>query len=50
LGKGDPADAIVADRIIGRIIGTEAEPRAEVFQFKRRSKPATKGRKAAAVC
>jgi DNA replication protein DnaC len=50
LGKGDPADAIVADRIIGRIIGTEAEPRAEVFQFKRRSKPAAKGRKAAAVC
>jgi DNA replication protein DnaC len=49
-GRGAAADVMVADRIIGRIIGTEAEPRAEVFQFKRRSKPAAKGRKAAAVC
>jgi hypothetical protein len=49
-GRGAAADVMVADRIIGRIIGTEAEPRAEVFQFKRRKAPAAKGRKPAAVC
>ena len=49
-GRGAAADVMLADRILGRIIGTEAEPRAEVFQFKRRKSVAAKGRKAAAVC
>jgi DNA replication protein DnaC len=49
-GRGAAADVMLADRILGRIIGTEAEPRAEVFQFKRRKAPAAKGRKDAAVC
>lgn len=50
-GRGAAADVMLADRILGRIIGTEAEPRAEVFQFKRHKRAAaTKGGKAAPVC
>lgn len=49
-GRGAAADVMLADRILGRIIGTEAEPRAEVFQFKRRNTQAAKGRRAEAVC
>jgi DNA replication protein DnaC len=50
-GRGGAADLMLADRILGRIIGTEAEPRAEVFQFKRHKRAAAaKGGKAAAVC
>jgi DNA replication protein DnaC len=48
--SGKHGNKMLADRLLGRIIGTEAEPRAEVFQFKRRSRPAAKGRKPAAVC
>lgn len=44
-GKGSSADVMLADRILGRIIGTEAEPRAEVFEFKRRNRSAAKGRR-----
>ena len=50
-GRGAAADVMLADRILGRIIGTEAEPRAEVFQFKRHKRAAAaKGGKAAPVC
>jgi DNA replication protein DnaC len=42
-GQGGDTDVMVADRIIGRIIGTEAEPRAEVFEFKRRRKTSKHG-------
>jgi len=50
-GRGAATDLMLADRILGRIIGTEAEPRAEVFQFKRHKRAATaKGGKAAPVC
>ena len=50
-GRGAAADVMLADRILGRIIGTEAEPRAEVFQFKRHKRAATaKGGKPAPVC
>jgi DNA replication protein DnaC len=50
-GRGGAADLMLADRILGRIIGTEAEPRAEVFQFKRHKRAAAaKVGKAAAVC
>lgn len=50
-GRGAAADLMLADRILGRIVGTEAEPRAEVFQFKRHKRAATaKGGKAAPVC
>lgn len=41
-GRGAAADVMLADRILGRIIGTEAEPRAEVFHFKRRKGPVQK--------
>ena len=50
-GRGAAADVMLADRILGRIIGTEAEPRAEVFQFKRHKRAAAaKGGKPAPVC
>jgi hypothetical protein len=49
--SGDPQDIEVAEAIIRRMIGTKAEPRAHLIQFKRHKRAAaTKGGKAAPVC
>jgi len=44
------AEREIAGRIIRRMIGTAAEPRAHLIAFKRRKAPAAKGGKAAPVC
>jgi DNA replication protein DnaC len=49
--SGDPQDIEVAEAIIRRMIGTKAEPRAHLIQFKRHKRAAAaKGGKAAPVC
>ena len=49
--EGDAADHEIAERIVRRMIGTPAEPRANLIEFKRHKRAATaKGGKAAPVC
>jgi len=48
--EGDAADQEIAERIVRRMIGTPAEPRANLIEFKRRKAPSAKGRREKAVC
>jgi DNA replication protein DnaC len=48
--SGDPEEVKVAKAIIRRMIGTPAEPRAHLVEFKSHQRPKAKSRKAAAVC
>ena len=48
--SGDPEAIKIAKAIIRRMIGTPAEPRANLVEFKNRKAPAAKGRREKAVC
>jgi DNA replication protein DnaC len=48
--SGDPEEIKVAKAIIRRMIGTPAEPRAHLVEFKSHQRPTAKRRKAGSVC